>query len=282
MDLNPIFAKHLDLYEILKFSVQVPEDVTAIGAIQIKRNFRQQALKYHPDKNPNNPAAISTFHLLEVASNLLSNPDSKNKYDQWYIQTFLRQRNLDLQREQQRQKLYNREQATSPQTNRTYDTTDHEKYGQLLRKLKHFKIPYGDWQHFDKSPRHPLGRLRDSCTLRLELSNSRKSQDKNLLMDSLSYAFQTKVTKVYYSSRNDYKNDNIIVAYATFDTIQDTLRILQEWNSCLEPGHADSTRRSGIEGVSPKVSPSIFTYRATTELRPEIQDALTNRTIVIE
>jgi len=46
----------------------------------IKKVFRQLALKYHPDRNPD-PAAAETFKTLVKTYEILSNPILKEKYD---------------------------------------------------------------------------------------------------------------------------------------------------------------------------------------------------------
>ncbi|OJW72115.1 MAG: molecular chaperone DnaJ [Candidatus Amoebophilus sp. 36-38] len=63
-----------DYYEILG----VKRGATAE---EIKKAYRQIALKYHPDKNPNNPAAEEKFKEAAEAYEVLSNPEKRQKYD---------------------------------------------------------------------------------------------------------------------------------------------------------------------------------------------------------
>lgn len=63
-----------DYYEILG----VKRSATAE---EIKKAYRQIALKYHPDKNPNNPEAEEKFKEAAEAYEVLSNPEKRQKYD---------------------------------------------------------------------------------------------------------------------------------------------------------------------------------------------------------
>jgi molecular chaperone DnaJ len=63
-----------DYYEVLG----VPRDV---DAATLKRAYRELALKYHPDQNPDNPDAEAHFKEVSEAYTVLSDPDSRSKYD---------------------------------------------------------------------------------------------------------------------------------------------------------------------------------------------------------
>ena len=65
-----------DYYEILGIDKNA-------SATEIKKAYRKMALKYHPDKNPDDSTAESKFKEAAEAYEVLSNPDKKAKYDQF-------------------------------------------------------------------------------------------------------------------------------------------------------------------------------------------------------
>lgn len=65
-----------DYYDILEI------DRNASDA-DIKKAYRKMALKYHPDKNPNDHQAEDKFKEAAEAYEVLSNPDKKARYDRY-------------------------------------------------------------------------------------------------------------------------------------------------------------------------------------------------------
>lgn len=49
---------------------------------EIKKAFRTLAVKYHPDKNPDNKTAEEQFKLANEANEVLGNPEKRKKYDE--------------------------------------------------------------------------------------------------------------------------------------------------------------------------------------------------------
>ena len=65
-----------DYYEVLGVSKSASES-------EIKKAYRQMALKYHPDKNPGDKDAEEKFKEAAEAYEILSNADKKQRYDQF-------------------------------------------------------------------------------------------------------------------------------------------------------------------------------------------------------
>lgn len=64
------------MYEVLA----LPKTATAE---EIKKTYRRLALKYHPDKNPNNPEAAEKFKEVNRAHSILSDATKRNIYDNY-------------------------------------------------------------------------------------------------------------------------------------------------------------------------------------------------------
>ena len=69
-------AEKRDYYEVLGLKKGASED-------EIKKAFRKMALKYHPDRNPDNKEAEEKFKEVNEAYSVLSDPDKKDKYDRF-------------------------------------------------------------------------------------------------------------------------------------------------------------------------------------------------------
>ena len=65
-----------DYYEVLGVSKSASAD-------DIKRAYRRMAMKYHPDKNPNNKEAETKFKECAEAYEVLSDPEKRQRYDQF-------------------------------------------------------------------------------------------------------------------------------------------------------------------------------------------------------
>ena len=58
------------------------------SAAEIKKAYRKMAIKYHPDKNPDDSSAEEKFKKAAEAYEVLSDADKKARYDQFGHQAF--------------------------------------------------------------------------------------------------------------------------------------------------------------------------------------------------
>lgn len=65
-----------DYYEVLGLEKGASDE-------EIKKAFKKQALKYHPDRNQGNAEAEEKFKEINEAYQVLSDPEKKSRYDQY-------------------------------------------------------------------------------------------------------------------------------------------------------------------------------------------------------
>ncbi|KAJ1677453.1 DnaJ (Hsp40), sub C, member 17, partial [Spiromyces aspiralis] len=68
-------SEEFDYYEVLGVAIEST-------AKDISKAYRQKALKYHPDKNPDNAELIKLFHQIKKAHEILTNPQERAAYDE--------------------------------------------------------------------------------------------------------------------------------------------------------------------------------------------------------
>ncbi len=68
-------------YELL----EVEKTVTQAD---LKKSYRKLAMKYHPDRNPNDPQAEAMFKEISVAYEILSDDNKRSAYDRYGYQAF--------------------------------------------------------------------------------------------------------------------------------------------------------------------------------------------------
>src|ERR1700754_3789570 len=65
-----------DYYEVLGLAKNASEE-------EIKKAYRKLAIKFHPDKNPDDKAAEEKFKEAAEAYEILSNPEKRQRYNQF-------------------------------------------------------------------------------------------------------------------------------------------------------------------------------------------------------
>ena len=65
-----------DFYEVLGVNRDASDD-------EIKKSYRKLAMKFHPDRNPDNPKSEAQFKEAKEAYEILSDPNKRAAYDQY-------------------------------------------------------------------------------------------------------------------------------------------------------------------------------------------------------
>src|SRR3954468_20417539 len=69
-------AAKKDYYEVLGVNKDASSE-------EIKKSYRKLAMKYHPDRNPDNPKAEEQFKEAKEAYEVLSDADKRAAYDRF-------------------------------------------------------------------------------------------------------------------------------------------------------------------------------------------------------
>lgn len=261
----------VDLYKVLEFSSG--EDPTHITITQVKKQYRRLALKYHPDKNKDvGTVNLDKFHLLSAAVQVLGDDSMRQIYDSWYKEMRVR----DEHRDTLISKLNKREnQSKLPNQLNSNSIQDIQNYGEKLRKVKYFKMPYGDWKTPGQSndiPRLSSNLQKDSSTLRVEIEMMRGTDllDINVLKPLLRETIPSAdINGLTYSSNNN-PQDSTIVVYVEFKTPFEAHKVWKQWKQTENTLH--------LVDISPMVPISYYKNfvnpykhdKTDIELDPEI------------
>ncbi|XP_055851477.1 dnaJ homolog subfamily C member 17 [Episyrphus balteatus] len=109
------FAK-LNLYEYIGVDIDAQES-------DIRKAYRKKALACHPDKNPDNPKAAETFHILSRALEVLTDATARAAYDKVFKAkkaAEVRNQQLDSKRQKLKADLEQRERDASVASQRNF------------------------------------------------------------------------------------------------------------------------------------------------------------------
>ena len=279
-ELEDVINQRLNLYDVLELPTPLDAHTIYDDLPQIKRKYRSLALKYHPDKHPNDPSIIHKFHLLSTATSILTNVDVRPHYDRWLID-FLRKTN-DVERNRLIQKLEKSESGTATTSSPHVDVSQIQRHGELLRKLKHFNLPYGDWKHLDRQDQEDVSHhsYYDCSTLRIVLDNFPQSNNKSSCFSHLrNYVFITlspnEIYDIYFSERNNYSKNDTIIIYTVFDTPITAQHIFRSWSG----GNLTPT----VHDISPLIPLHYYSdFNLETELNDDIARLVSNEPILLD
>ncbi|XP_042240649.1 dnaJ homolog subfamily C member 17-like [Homarus americanus] len=120
----------LDFYEILGISIGAKEQ-------EIRKSYRKEALKCHPDKNPDNPDAAEEFDRLKKILEILLDPGTRRAYDKVLKSrkaAAVRAREVDAKTQRLRSDLEERERRA--QRSRDPQLSEEEKFRRELKRLE--------------------------------------------------------------------------------------------------------------------------------------------------
>ena len=304
--LTQIIQDKTDLYKTFGFKTPLDSPPQTITTTQLFKNYRRLALRYHPDKHlrqdKHNCDLSDKFHQLSLAIQILQDADLRRQYDSWYVNTYIPRIKIDTERKVLIDKL---EKGETQETQIKHTETgpsfaEVQKYGELLRKLKHFNKGYRNWRDLqiveeteeDKEDKEGYidvdvvdnneCKYPESATIRVELSlrgngknndnnghiNSLLEKDRLLdYLDSLRLVDKTRLQDVYYSSRNVCQSNcttiDSLVCYLVFKTVEDAYKFYK--------GTTTTNTTSIIKRVSPRIPVEYYRHSAVVPLDDEIR-----------
>ena len=279
-ELRSVVESGVDLYDLLgmgREELAVLGGCDAVGLPEIRSRYRRLALRYHPDKARDSDRGNGDedrFHAISVALQILGDSQLKAEYDRWHKRRFsLRKRGNS---HTTKKRVYkNGESIVAVQ-----------QYGETLRKMKHFGLPFGDWKgEVQGNEEHKASPVAlnpgfDSTTLRMELHGtaedltrlSRESHLIHFLIKNTPMVAQD-VHGVYYSGRND-PGQGSLVAYVEVTTPNRSLALLHAWEA--SPLAFSTDTRVSVVNMGPRIPVHYYhdIHIDPTELSLEIREAL--------
>ncbi|CCK68632.1 U2-type spliceosomal complex subunit CWC23 KNAG_0B01890 [Huiozyma naganishii CBS 8797] len=276
-------SEGVDLYDVLGLDSAKLDEITVE---EVKRCYKKLVLQYHPDKNVSGAEdasfVASRFHSLRSAFQILCDSSLRTQYDQW-LRASLADNN---ERRSKIEKLHEREvneyQGTSAlQPAYLYEV---QMYGQHLRKLKHFNVPYGDWKSLSSEPKMASSSRKEhynSGTLRIELELPVGGQQRNYFqiqrnlvafLEQRLFSSAHTITDLYYSERNNTESDTL-VAYVVYATPKIAGDVYANWGRV---GASQSTPPA-ILNVSPMIPTDSLANSSFTKHRSQLSPELTQR-----
>ncbi|AGO10854.1 AaceriAFR659Wp [[Ashbya] aceris (nom. inval.)] len=249
-----------DLYAQLEVSVSSPEELEAVDAAQLRAQFRRLALRYHPDKRHGETDQNDNFVRVQRAYDILSNSSLRASYNRWLSSRLFG----DPERRRLVRELHQREQSKGYEQQPVYeDLQSIQNYGQLLRKMRYLRMPYGDWRPSTSKSRD--SHLVETCTLRLLLRQSSTTNSKSSVLQLFRKA-GLPVVDLYFSSRN-VDTDSDLVLYAVMPDVDTMLDLLNNW--ACKPPLSEHTLQ-----VEPRVNTDYFHFKTDISLDETIMKAI--------
>lgn len=317
--LKEIIKQNEDLYSILGFDNNNNNDTNVdIKLNDIKKRYRNLALKYHPDKNiinTGNGDNNDLFHKISIAYEVLSNEQLRIKYDQWYQNNLINKLNRNNRRSEMINKLNENETKNILKVNQKncYDLHDLQKIGQRLRKLKQLKLPYYNWDgklisnnisSKNKNNRDNKDKWYDSSTIVFDLKylQNNKIKKKSEIFDTINE--EDLLSKLYvllqlsegdiidhyfYDSESDSskdKYDDIIFLHLIFSSPCISLKIWNKWRNDQIPKSINT--QIIIDNVSPRLKEDFYNNKNSQflnnkiELNSDIENLLSEPEILTE
>lgn len=283
--LKKAIAGRIDLYEALELNFRDFRDRNDGNSLrELKRRYRTLSLRYHPDKNGDDPDSLEKFHLVSVAASVLVDQGLKREYDEWCSRYLYPDGQITAaertKREEMIQDLNSRELSSSTDNSTQTDLGSIQAYGEKLRRLKHFEMGYGDWIHLDEHIRKQQKAVtlkpkdKELCTLRLVVEYNVVSEISDLKQTTnwLRNQFPQHspyFEEVYFSENNSYEAMDDVVVYVVLKSIEAAAKL---YHSMRE------SRAEGILDIQPHIPPTAFdTFKEPIEPNPDIEQQLRNK-----